>query len=61
MLIITIIFLILFIISWSLFMVGFVFDLDCLFDFFSKSCILTGITLMFCVLVLGIFGIIKLL
>ena len=61
MAIITIIFLILFVISLSLFFVGFVFDLDCLFDFFSKSTILTGIALMFCTLVWGTFEIIKLL
>ena len=58
---ITIIFLILFVISLSLFWVGFAFDLDCLFDFFSKSSVLTGVALMFCTLILGFFEIIKLL
>ena len=61
MIIITIIFLILFVISLSLFLVGFAFDLDCLFDFFSKSTTLTGIALMLCTLVCGFFEIIKLL
>ena len=61
MTIITIIFLILFVISLSLFFVGCAFDLDCLFDFFSKSAILTGVALMICALVLGFFEIIKLL
>lgn len=59
--IITIIFLILFVISISLFWVGFAFDLDCLLDFSSKSVVLTGIALMFSMLVLGFFEIIKLL
>lgn len=59
--IITIIFLILFVISWSLFLVGLAFDLERLFDFFSKSLILTGIALMLCTLVWGVFEIIKLL
>lgn len=59
--IIIIIFLILFAISISLFLVGFAFDLDCLLDFSSKSVVLTGIALMFSVLVLGFFEIIKLL
>ena len=59
--IIIIIFLILFAISISLFWVGFAFDLDCLLDFSSKSVVLTGIALMFSMLVLGFFEIIKLL
>lgn len=61
MTIITIIFLILFVISLSLFFMGLAFDLDCLFDFFSKSSILIGIALMLCMLVWGFFEIIKLL
>ena len=59
--IIIIIFLILFVISISLFWVGFRFDLDFLLDFSSKSVVLTGIVLMFSMLVLGFFEIIKLL
>lgn len=59
--IITIIFLVLFIISISLFWVVFAFDLDCLLDFSLKSVILTGIALMFSALVWGFFEIIKLL
>lgn len=59
--IIIIIFLILFVISISLFWVGFGFDLDCLLDFSSKSVVLTGIALMFSMLFLGFFEIIKLL
>lgn len=61
MTIITIIFLILFVVSISLFLVGFAFDLDCLLDFSSKSLVLTGVALMFCTLVWGFFEIIKLL
>ena len=57
----TIIFSILFVISVSLFLVGFAFDLDCMIDFSSKSAVLTGIILIFCILVLGFFEIIKLL
>ena len=56
----TIIFLILFVISLSMFFIGFAFDVDFLFEFFSKSAAITGVGLMFCTLIWGIFEIIKL-
>ena len=61
MTIITIIFSILFVISLSLCLVGFAFDLYCLFDFAVKSLVLTGIALMLCIFVWGVFETIKLL
>ena len=59
MLFLTLSLLVLFVISLSIFFIGFVFDVDWMIGFFSKTAVITGIVLMCGVVIWGISEIIK--
>lgn len=51
--------LVLFVVSLSIFFIGFIYDVDWMINFFSKTSVILGIVLMCGVVIWGIFEIIK--
>ena len=50
---------VLFVVSLSIFFIGFIYDVDWMINFFSKTSVILGIVLMCDVVIWGIFEIIK--
>jgi hypothetical protein len=50
---------VLFVVSLSIFFIGFVYDVDWMFSFFSKASVIIGIILMCDIVIWGILEIIK--